>query len=54
MKLIVDDEAKQAVENLCDAALRIGGLANRGIVNAVIEGMKEIPKSGLKGGTDDE
>ncbi len=47
MKIMADKEGKQRIEQLCDVALKAGGLQNRLGINRVmdcIELIKEKPK----------
>lgn len=40
MKIIVDEEGRQAINGLVDAALRVGGIQNLGPANIILASMK--------------
>ena len=42
MKILVDDEARKLVQQLCDVALKAGGLGNMNPVLTVLKGMEDI------------
>ena len=54
MKIMADDEGKKVLHQLCDLALKMGGLNNMQAVNTIlnsIELIKEDKKSESKGDT---
>lgn len=40
MKIIVDEEGRQAINGLVDAALRVGGIQNLNAANMILASMK--------------
>lgn len=44
MKIIVDAAGKKEIEDLCDLALRVGGLQNNNAVDAVLHSMEDLPE----------
>lgn len=47
MRITVDREGEQAINELCDAALRVGGIKNFNRVRQILESvMNEVPEPG--------
>jgi hypothetical protein len=42
MKFIVDEEAKEALQRLCDLALKTGGMQNLPTVQIILSSMTDI------------
>lgn len=58
MKIIVDEEGKKAVQELCDVALKVGGLQNFNSVGKILGSIVDEPPQSVekedaqKGGED--
>lgn len=42
MKILCDKEGKQAITQLCDVALKVGGLKNMDAINQILGAIKSI------------
>lgn len=54
MKIMVDKEAKELLQKLCDMALKAGGLANLQGTLAILNGMELLPEIDKKDETTKE
>lgn len=56
MRILVDDEARGMIEQMCDVSLKVGGLQNLAAVTQVLKTMEPVDPDGdadeLEAGTD--